>query len=112
MNTSPPIHRKPLPARSDSLQQRSGPDNVTPVTESAGSGSFTGHRIDAEGFGQVRAQHSGSPTPQTGVRRYDTMISQASSRYDDGASTSSLIMLVRGHQLGPQRQLKDLELVY
>ncbi|RYC63222.1 hypothetical protein CHU98_g2990 [Xylaria longipes] len=89
LNTSPPIHRKPLPARSDSLQQRSGIDNVTPVTESAASGSFTGHRIDAEGFGQVRAQHSGSPTPQTGVRRYDTMASQASSRYDDGASTSS-----------------------
>ncbi|KAI1755129.1 hypothetical protein F4782DRAFT_527854 [Xylaria castorea] len=89
LNTSPPIHRKPLPSRSDSLQQRSGIDNVTPVTESAGSGSFTGHRIDAEGFGQVRAQRSGSPTPQIGARRYDTMMSQASSRYDDGASTSS-----------------------
>ncbi|KAI0545776.1 hypothetical protein F4679DRAFT_588237 [Xylaria curta] len=87
LNTSPPIHRKPLPSRSDSLQQRSRTDIVTPATESAES--VTGHRIDAEGFGQVRAQHSGSPTPHAGVRRYDTMVSQASSRYDDGASTSS-----------------------
>ncbi|KAI0459595.1 hypothetical protein F5B21DRAFT_511275 [Xylaria acuta] len=89
LNTSPPIHRKPLPARSDSLHQRPGIGNVTSATDSAGSGSFTGHRIDADGFGRVRAQHSGSPTPPTGVQRYDTMISQASSRYDDGASTSS-----------------------
>ncbi|KAI1121446.1 hypothetical protein F5Y10DRAFT_282488 [Nemania abortiva] len=93
LNTSPPIHRKPLPARSDSLQQRPRIDSATPVTESAASGSFTGHRIDAEGFGQVRpqnvGQNVGSPTPQVGIRRYDTMASQASSRYDDGASTSS-----------------------
>ncbi|KAI0117740.1 hypothetical protein GGR51DRAFT_265781 [Nemania sp. FL0031] len=89
LNTSPPIHRKPLPARSDSLQQRSGMDSATPVTESAASGSLTGHRIDAEGYGQVRPQNVGSPTPQVGIRRYDTMASQASSRYDDGASTSS-----------------------
>ncbi|KAF2970181.1 hypothetical protein GQX73_g3380 [Xylaria multiplex] len=86
LDTSP-IHRKPLPVRSDSLQQRSGTDGVTPVTESASTASFTGHRIDAEGFGQVRAQNAGGPAPQ--ARRYDTMISQASSRYDDGASTSS-----------------------
>ncbi|KAI1154819.1 hypothetical protein F4825DRAFT_130136 [Nemania diffusa] len=89
LNTSPPFHRKPLPTRSDSLQQRSAIDNTTPATESAGSGSFTGHRIDAEGFGQVRAQNIGGPAPQPGIRRYDTMVSQASSRYDDGASTSS-----------------------
>ncbi|KAI1294528.1 hypothetical protein F5Y03DRAFT_399460 [Xylaria venustula] len=88
LDTSP-IHRKPLPVRSDSLQQRSRTDNVTPVTESASSASFTGHRIDAEGFGQVRAQNVGNPTPQPGTLRHDTMASQASSRYDDGASTSS-----------------------
>ncbi|GAW12230.1 hypothetical protein ANO14919_015910 [Xylariales sp. No.14919] len=84
LDTSP-IHRKPLPARSDSLQQRVATEGVTPVTESASTASFTGHRIDAEGFGQVRAQNTSGPAPQPGVRRYDTM----SSRYDDGASTSS-----------------------
>ncbi|KAI1430128.1 hypothetical protein F5Y12DRAFT_709139 [Xylaria sp. FL1777] len=88
LDTSP-IHRKPLPSRSDSLQQRSGTDNVTPVTESESSISFTGHRIDAEGFGQVRPQNAGNPAPQLGILRYDTILSQASSRYDDGASTSS-----------------------
>ncbi|TGJ78254.1 hypothetical protein E0Z10_g10511 [Xylaria hypoxylon] len=88
LDTSP-IQRKPLPARSDSLQQRSRMDGVTPAIESASTASFTGHRIDAAGFGQVRAQNSSGPTPQPGVRRYDTMASQASSRYDDGASTSS-----------------------
>ncbi|KAI0913197.1 hypothetical protein F4823DRAFT_84751 [Ustulina deusta] len=88
LDTSP-IHRKPLPVRSDSLHQRSGIDGVTPVTESSSSASFTGHRIDAAGFGQVRAQNASSPAPQPGIVRYDTMISQASSRYDDGASTSS-----------------------
>jgi CCR4-NOT transcriptional complex subunit CAF120 len=89
LNTSPPIHRKPLPARSDSLQQRPGRDNINPATESASSGSFTGNRIDAEGFGQVRAHNASSPTPQPGIRRHDTMVSQDSSRYDDGASTTS-----------------------
>ncbi|KAI0206255.1 hypothetical protein F4808DRAFT_112193 [Astrocystis sublimbata] len=89
LRTSPSINRKPLPARSDSLQHRPGTNNTTSATESAGSGSFTGHRIDAEGFEQVRAQQFVSPTTQPPVRRYDTMMSQASSRYDDGASTSS-----------------------
>ncbi|KAI1180649.1 hypothetical protein F4777DRAFT_597429 [Nemania sp. FL0916] len=89
LNTSPPFQRKPLPTRSDSLQHRPGMSNTTPVAESAGSGSLTGHRIDAEGFGQVRAQNPGSPAPSAGIRRYDTKASQASSRYDDAASTSS-----------------------
>ncbi|KAI1119650.1 hypothetical protein F5Y14DRAFT_438087 [Nemania sp. NC0429] len=89
LNTSPPMHRKPLPARSDSLQQRSRGANTTPTTESAGSGSFTGHRMDPEGFGQVRALNSGKPVFQADVRRHDTINSQASSRYDDGVSTSS-----------------------
>lgn len=89
LNTSPPMHRKPLPTRSDSLQQRAQIANPTPATESAGSGSFTGHRIDSEGFGQVRPQKSGNPVPQADLRRHDTTNSQASSRYDDGISTSS-----------------------
>ncbi|KAI1347394.1 hypothetical protein F5Y01DRAFT_246890 [Xylaria sp. FL0043] len=88
LDTSP-VRRKPLPVRSDSLQQRSGRDNVTPVTASTSSASITGHRMDAEGFGQVRPQNAGNSAPQQGVLRYDTMNSQASSRYDDGASTSS-----------------------
>ncbi|KAI0526023.1 hypothetical protein F5B22DRAFT_642180 [Xylaria bambusicola] len=88
LDTSP-IHRKPLPVRSDSLQQRSNTGGVTPATESASSASFTGHRIDTEGFGQIRAQNVSGPGPQPSAMRYDTMISQASSRYDDGASTSS-----------------------
>jgi CCR4-NOT transcriptional complex subunit CAF120 len=88
LNTSPPIHRKPLPARSDSLQQRQGREAATPVAESASTGNFTGNRIDAAGFGQVRT-HDMSQPPQPGIRRINTMESQSSSRYDDGASSSS-----------------------
>ncbi|KAI1259810.1 hypothetical protein F5Y18DRAFT_420537 [Xylariaceae sp. FL1019] len=88
LNTSGSINRKPLPARSDSLQQRPSRGNDTPIIESASSGSLTGNRIDADGFGQVRTQTPGS-RPRQGVQRYDTAYSQASSRYDDAASVSS-----------------------
>ncbi|KAI0139335.1 hypothetical protein GGR57DRAFT_509618 [Xylariaceae sp. FL1272] len=87
LNTSGSINRKPLPARSDSLQQRPSRGNDTPLIESASSGSLTG-RIDADGFGQVRTQTPGS-RPGQGIQRYDTTYSQASSRYDDAASVSS-----------------------
>lgn len=89
LNTSPPIHRKPLPARSDSLQQRPRLEAATPVAESASTGSFTGNRIDAVGFGQVWAHNASHPPPNPGIRRIGTTESQSSSRYDDGASTSS-----------------------
>ena len=88
LDTSP-IQRKPLPVRSDSLQQRSNMGGTTPATESSSSISFTGHRIDAEGFGQIRTRDISSSAPQSGPMRYDTMNSQVSSRYDDEASTSS-----------------------
>ncbi|KAI1819863.1 hypothetical protein F4861DRAFT_107501 [Xylaria intraflava] len=88
LNTSP-IHRKPLPSRSDSLRPQHGLENMTPLTESSTSGSFTGNRIDAGGFGQVRNQNLSSFAPHPGIRRFDTMVSEASSQYDDGVSTSS-----------------------
>ncbi|KAI2620852.1 hypothetical protein GGS21DRAFT_387272 [Xylaria nigripes] len=88
LNTSP-IHRKPLPVRSDSLKPRSGLENVTSATDSSNSESLTGNRIDAGGFGQVRTQNMSRVAPPPGVRRYNTWVSEASSQYDDGVSTSS-----------------------
>ncbi|KAI1328321.1 hypothetical protein F5Y16DRAFT_369418 [Xylariaceae sp. FL0255] len=83
LNTAP-VQRKPLPARSDSLQQRAGRGEATPPAESASSGSFTG-RIDAEGFGQVRAHNV---TIHPGIQRYNTTTTEGS-RYDDADSVSS-----------------------
>ncbi|OTB15887.1 hypothetical protein K445DRAFT_300674 [Daldinia sp. EC12] len=88
LNTSPPIHRKPLPARSDSLQHRNR-DDVTPQSPSTSSGSLTGNRIDATGLGQVRPLNTSRMPPNSGVHRVDTSKSQSSSRYDDSASTDS-----------------------
>ncbi|KAH9884760.1 hypothetical protein F4778DRAFT_774561 [Xylariomycetidae sp. FL2044] len=86
INTSPSIHRKPLPARTDSLQHRPGRDDQTPQSPSS-SGSFTGSRIDPTGLGQVQPPPMGNrELPQIGLRRHDTA---ASSRYDDSASTDS-----------------------
>ncbi|KAI5862607.1 hypothetical protein GGS23DRAFT_605525 [Durotheca rogersii] len=91
LNTSPPIHRKPLPTRSDSLQHRQVRDDITPQSPSTSSGSITGNRIDAVGLGQIRPINApqGRLPPNTGMRRQDTGVSQASSRYDDSASTGS-----------------------
>ncbi|KAI1432612.1 hypothetical protein GGR50DRAFT_673501 [Xylaria sp. CBS 124048] len=90
LNTSP-IHRKPLPARTDSLSRQHTLENITPASESSNSGSATGNRIDLGGFGQVRAQNLGSSTPQPSNRRHDayTLHSEASSLYGDIISTSS-----------------------
>ncbi|KAF3060042.1 hypothetical protein GL218_05136 [Daldinia childiae] len=90
LNTSPPIHRKPLPARSDSLQHRHIRDDMTPQSPSTSSGSLTGNRIDAAGLGQVRPLNTTPRAPpNVGVHRVDTSKSQSSSRYDDSASTDS-----------------------
>ncbi|KAI1417127.1 hypothetical protein F5Y13DRAFT_185960 [Hypoxylon sp. FL1857] len=95
LNTSPSLHRKPLPARTDSLQHRKPRDDTTPQTPSTSSGSLTGNRIDAAGLGQVRPLNTGSRPPNSGVQRQATGKSQASSRYDessrydDSASTDS-----------------------
>ncbi|KAI1335002.1 hypothetical protein F5Y15DRAFT_259174 [Xylariaceae sp. FL0016] len=92
LHTSASIHRKPLPVRSDSLQSR----GTAPPTASTSSGSFTGNRIDASGYGQIHPHNTGSRgPPHPGMRRQDTGQSQSSSRYDessrydDGASTAS-----------------------
>ncbi|KAI0882859.1 uncharacterized protein GGS22DRAFT_41853 [Annulohypoxylon maeteangense] len=96
LNTSPSLSRKPLPARTDSLQHRQR-DDMSPQTPSTSSGSLTGNRIDAAGLGQIRPLQPGPrmPPPDQGMHRQPTGKSQASSRYDeasrydDSASTDS-----------------------
>ncbi|KAL7628378.1 hypothetical protein AAE478_002580 [Parahypoxylon ruwenzoriense] len=91
INTSPPVHRKPLPARTDSLQHRQPRDDLTPQSPSTSSGSLTGNRIDAAALGQIRPLNTpgARAAPNSGMRRQDTGKSQSSSRYDDSASTDS-----------------------
>jgi CCR4-NOT transcriptional complex subunit CAF120 len=100
---SPPIHRKPLPARTDSLQSkaassrqgssRSNTGDATPVSPSTNS-SLRNHILDEAAFQLVNS-------PEAHPRDYDqqdamlqrqrqgTMRSEASSNYDDTASTDS-----------------------
>ncbi|KAK7943473.1 Protein SKG3 [Apiospora aurea] len=65
VNTSPPIHRKPLPTRSDSLQSRL--DDSVPASSAASSnGSFT-RALDPTVLAQIHASNSSSrstPPPQ------------------------------------------------
>ncbi|KAI2472776.1 hypothetical protein F4781DRAFT_320894 [Annulohypoxylon bovei var. microspora] len=95
LNTSPSLSRKPLPARTDSLQHRQR-DDMSPQTPSTSSGSLTGNRIDNAALGQIRPLNPGlRATPDAGMQRQPTGKSQASSRYDeasrydDSASTDS-----------------------
>ncbi|KAI6084513.1 hypothetical protein F4821DRAFT_242703 [Hypoxylon rubiginosum] len=90
LNTSPSISRKPLPARTDSLQHRQGRGDMTPQSPSVSSGSLTGNRIDVAGLGQIRPLNTGPRgPPNPGLQRQDTSQSHSSSRYDDSASTDS-----------------------
>ncbi|KAI1761533.1 hypothetical protein GGR53DRAFT_522287 [Hypoxylon sp. FL1150] len=90
LNTSASISRKPLPARTDSLQHRQGRGDMTPQSPSVSSGSLTGNRIDVAGLGQIRPLNTGPRGPSNpGLQRQDTNQSHSSSRYDDSASTDS-----------------------
>jgi CCR4-NOT transcriptional complex subunit CAF120 len=74
INTSPPVSRKPLPVRGDSLNQ---PVPGSPSVSS--NGSFT-RAIDPAVAAQIRAQQGN--TPQSSIRRQDTGRSTTSSTYD------------------------------
>lgn len=104
LNTSPPINRKPLPQRGDSLRGGDGnlpqrnaslqrqPGNMTPQSDSSAS-SFQNHVIDDAAFSQVHPQDMNrqrTPLPERAqIQRQDTMRSEASSHYDDASSTTS-----------------------
>ncbi|POS70870.1 PH domain-containing protein [Diaporthe helianthi] len=100
---SPPIQRKPLPVRTDSLQSkaassrqgssRSNTGNVTPVSPSTNS-SLRNHILEEAAFQLVNSPeaHSRDYDQQDALRRRQrqgTMMSEASSNYDDTASTDS-----------------------
>lgn len=94
-HTSPPIHRKPLPARTDSLQhrQRHHEEHAPGSTTPSSNGSFT-RAIDQNVLAHIHTfnNSSGRSTPQPesepdqpparSIRRQDTMRSMASSAYD------------------------------
>ncbi|KAK7976705.1 hypothetical protein PG989_015168 [Apiospora arundinis] len=102
VNTSPPIHRKPLPTRSDSLQQRQHleEDSIPGSSAASSNGSFT-RGLDPNVLAQIHASNSSSRStpppqpapvvhqgivPQQGViRRTNTNQSYASS-YDSTES--------------------------
>ncbi|KAM0287745.1 hypothetical protein ACHAQH_000276 [Verticillium albo-atrum] len=81
---SPPIHRKPIGGRSDSLRQQEHP-NMAP------GGAF-GHGMNPAGFGQVQPLEPGrdrTPQPDQQIQRQYSERSGASSHYDDGSSITS-----------------------
>lgn len=77
MNTSPPMSRKPLPTRGDSLNH--GHESVPGTPSVSSNGSFT-RAIDPVIAAQIR--HQNAPTPQSSIRRQDTGRSTTSSNYD------------------------------
>ncbi|ORY57558.1 uncharacterized protein BCR38DRAFT_490063 [Pseudomassariella vexata] len=99
--TSPPIYRKPLPLRTDSLRSREGVgfDDVpprSPAPSNHSNGSFTrAHGIDPNVLAQVHTQNSsgrGTPQPQqeqgyVRAQRADTMRSNASSNYPESTDS-------------------------
>lgn len=100
---SPPIQRKPLPGRADSLQSqatssrngsmRSNTGDATPNSPSTSS-SLRNHILGEAAFQLVNSpeQHSrdyDSQSIQRQRQRQGTMRSEASSNYDDTASTDS-----------------------
>ncbi|KAI0125543.1 PH domain-containing protein [Xylariales sp. AK1849] len=85
--TSPHIHRKPLPARGDSLQHRNRPDEMVPLSPTSSNGSFT-RAMDPNVLAHIHPQNpSGRGTPQSGIRRQDTSRSNASSNYADSTAS-------------------------
>lgn len=106
---SPPVHRKPLPQRNDSLQStgtssrngsmRSHPDEGTPLSPST-SPHYRDPILDENTFQLVDSPemqrrdhdkygHQYQSQQQQQRQRQMTMRSEASSNYDDGASTAS-----------------------
>ncbi|ROV89968.1 hypothetical protein VMCG_10118 [Cytospora schulzeri] len=100
---SPPVQRKPLPGRADSLpsqaassrngSMRSNTGDATPNSPST-SGSLRDHILGEAAFQLVNSpeQHSRDYDPYDTHRqrqRQGTMRSEASSNYDDTASTDS-----------------------
>lgn len=98
---SPPIHRKPLPARNDSLQShssssrndslRSRGDGTTPLSPTT-PGSFRDPILDEAAFQLVNSPERAFQYEQSihsARQRQNTMRSEASSNYDDAASTAS-----------------------
>ncbi|KAH6648368.1 hypothetical protein BKA67DRAFT_538410 [Truncatella angustata] len=87
LNTSPPVQRKPLPARGDSLAHRNLPNNEVPSSPTASSsGSFT-RGIDPDIVAHIHGPgSSGRATPQSGRQRQNTGLSTTSSNYDSTGS--------------------------
>lgn len=101
--TSPPVHRKPLPQRNDSLQSagassrngsmRSHPDDGTPLSPST-SINYHDPILDEVAFQlvdspELQRRDYENYVQQQPRQRQMTMRSEASSNYDDGASTAS-----------------------
>lgn len=87
ISTSPPVYRKPLPARGDSLAHRNQPNEVMPTSPTASSsGSFT-RGLDPTIVSHIHGPgSSGRATPPSGRDRHDTMRSTTSSNYDSTGS--------------------------
>ncbi|EPE08924.1 ph domain-containing protein [Ophiostoma piceae UAMH 11346] len=93
LNTSPPINRKPVPTRADSVQGYKGV--IEPQSAQSSAGSMQGYYIDEDAFAKVQYGHSIADDYDTNgprrapILRQDTKRSEASSKYEDASSTTS-----------------------
>ncbi|KAK3330366.1 hypothetical protein B0H66DRAFT_59072 [Apodospora peruviana] len=87
---SPPVHRKPLPQRTTSLQRR-GDDAVSPLSPGSpgSSGAFSQQSMDRGAYGSPRPSGNTPPVLPHQPARRNSDRSAASSRYDDVSSTAS-----------------------
>jgi len=89
INTSPPIHRKPLPGRTASLRQ----DGEASPPASSNS-SLREHYIDEDALARIHSLDDSEggrepAAPRQQVQRQVTQRSESSSHYDDNNSTAS-----------------------
>ncbi len=84
--TSPYLHRKPVPPRTDSEQRYKEPSEQQSAT--IGDGGLQDYYIDEAALSKVHYNENDAFVPQT-VNRADTKRSEASSKYEDASSTTS-----------------------
>ncbi|OAA56570.1 PH domain-containing protein [Niveomyces insectorum RCEF 264] len=86
IKTSPPIHRKPVPTRADTVQKPK--EASEPQSAVSSAGSLQDFYIDENALAKVHYTEDDT-SDRVDVVRKNTKRSEASSKYDDASSTTS-----------------------
>ncbi|CAK7212082.1 hypothetical protein SBRCBS47491_001350 [Sporothrix bragantina] len=109
IQTSPPIHRKPVPPKTDS-EQRYKESSTEPQSAISSAGSLQDYYIDEAALAKVHtntatASNSRNDSPlRQEVVRQDTKRSEASSHYDDASSTTTTDYASTHESIPPPRE--------